>query len=342
MPDDQRDPADVQEQASELTPRERFTLGEREPRGRDQRRGRQQNGAVSGRRAMEPGDQEQLKRGLHQPGIQHRGQEVAWEEDAAGHEEPERGEAHHGNPSQAELGAGINAAPEHHGQERLQPDPAYPSPHRVSIVDAPRLPGRCGMTAEGFRGQRSRRRTSSVLLLPRAVDCRRVTREQGVGRDRGRAGLGHEQRGEKERMVGNLDDPDLARAAAPAHPEAAVLEELVELGIDAVVAVVVLGGLDGTVEPCRQRTGTNDHGLLLLDERAREGGDDETLGVGTRFSMVGVSEPENIARELDDRVLEAASGADEGHAPLSRVADGRERPVHASIGARRRDPEPVE
>src|SRR5262245_46777950 len=57
--------------------------------------------------------------------------------------------------------------------------------------------------------------------------------------------------------------------------------------------------------------------------------------------MIGVSEPENVARELDDRVLEASSGAEERHAALPRVPDGRERAFHAAIRARRRDPETV-
>src|SRR5438132_13183511 len=60
---------------------------------------------------------------------------------------------------------------------------------------------------------------------------------------------------------------------------------------------------------------------------------------GARLGVVGVSEPENVARELDDRVLETASGADEGDAALARVADRRERAVHAAVRARRRDPE---
>ena len=44
----------------------------------------------------------------------------------------------------------------------------------------------------------------------------------------------------------------------------------------------------------------------------------------------------------DDRVLEAASGADERHAALPGVADRREGAVHASVRAGRRDPDTVE
>src|SRR5438132_8963034 len=60
---------------------------------------------------------------------------------------------------------------------------------------------------------------------------------------------------------------------------------------------------------------------------------------GARLGVVGVSEPENVARELDDRVLEAASGTDEGNSPFPRVADRRERAVHAAVRTRRCDPD---
>src|SRR5262249_59358351 len=53
------------------------------------------------------------------------------------------------------------------------------------------------------------------------------------------------------------------------------------------------------------------------------------------------SEPENVARELDDRVLESASGADERNAALARVADRLQGAGHAAIRTRRRDPHAV-
>jgi len=55
--------------------------------------------------------------------------------------------------------------------------------------------------------------------------------------------------------------------------------------------------------------------------------------------MIGVLEAEDIARELDDRVLEAASGPDERHPALAREPDGRERALHAPIRTRRRNDE---
>lgn len=79
----------------------------------------------------------------------------------------------------------------------------------------------------------------------------------------------------------------------------------------------------------------------MADERAGERRDDQLQGVRARLGVVGVSDPENVARELDDRVLEAPSGPDERNSPLARVANGGKRAVHAPVGARRRDPDAV-
>jgi hypothetical protein len=75
--------------------------------------------------------------------------------------------------------------------------------------------------------------------------------------------------------------------------------------------------------------------LLGADERAGQGSDDEALGLGVRLGVVGVLDPEDVARELDDRVLEATSGADEGYAALACMANGAERPVHVPVRAGR-------
>jgi len=57
--------------------------------------------------------------------------------------------------------------------------------------------------------------------------------------------------------------------------------------------------------------------------------------------MIGVLDPQDIARELDDRVLKPSARADERHATLSRISDGGERAIHAAIRTCRRNPESV-
>jgi hypothetical protein len=49
--------------------------------------------------------------------------------------------------------------------------------------------------------------------------------------------------------------------------------------------------------------------------------------------MVGVLDPEDVARELDDRVLKSSSGPDEREATLARVTNRSERSIHAAVGA---------
>ena len=136
-------------------------------------------------------------------------------------------------------------------------------------------------------------------------------------------------------MPRQLDDPDLSGVARTADEKAPIFQHPVVLRIHAVLAVVVFGHLGAAVERCRQRAGANDYTLLLSDERALERRDDESVRVGAAFSMVGVSEPEDVARELDDRVLEAASGADERNPALARVANRGQRALHAAVRARR-------
>jgi autoinducer 2-degrading protein len=55
--------------------------------------------------------------------------------------------------------------------------------------------------------------------------------------------------------------------------------------------------------------------------------------------VFGVPVPENVARELDDRVLEPASRAHERDATLARVTDRSEGAIHVAVRARRRNQE---
>ena len=155
-------------------------------------------------------------------------------------------------------------------------------------------------------------------------------------------GLGKEQRRHEEGMVAKFDDPDLAVVPHAAHAQAMRLERVPIGRIHAVVAVKVLDGVIGVIELRRSTARNDSDGLLLPDERARKRRDDEPLGIRIRLGMIGVLDPQDIARELDDRVLKSSSRADERHATLSRISDGDERAIHAAIRTCRRNPDPVE
>src|SRR5947207_4630183 len=155
-------------------------------------------------------------------------------------------------------------------------------------------------------------------------------------------GLWKEQRRHEEGMVAKLDDPDLAVAPYAAHAQAMRFERVLICRVDAVVAVKVLDGALGVIELRRSGARCDGDGLPLPDERARKRRDDEPLGIRTRLGMIGVLDPQDIARELDDRVLKPSSRADERHATLSSISDGGERAIHAAIRTCRRNPDSVE
>ncbi len=58
--------------------------------------------------------------------------------------------------------------------------------------------------------------------------------------------------------------------------------------------------------------------------------------------MLGVGDPQHVAGELDERMLEPAAGAEERDRGLTRPADRAQRAVHARVGTARRAPDAVE
>jgi hypothetical protein len=143
-------------------------------------------------------------------------------------------------------------------------------------------------------------------------------------------------------MVAKFDDPDLAVAPDGGHAQAMCFERGPIRGVHAVAAVEVLDSVRRVIELRRSAAGDYRDGLLLPDERARKRRDDEPLGIRICLSMIGVLDPQDIARELDDRVLKPASRADERHATLAGISNGGERAIHAAIRTCRRNPESVE
>lgn len=159
---------------------------------------------------------------------------------------------------------------------------------------------------------------------------------------RGRTSLWEKEGGDEERVRGQLNDPHLAVAPDTASDHAAGLEEPAVLSVDAVVTVVGFNRLWGPVVRGRSCAGNNGDRLALPDEGARQACNDQA-GTSWRlvFFVIGVPESKDVARELNDRVLESPSGTDQRHAPLPRVADRIQRTAHATIGTPRSNPEPV-
>jgi hypothetical protein len=144
-------------------------------------------------------------------------------------------------------------------------------------------------------------------------------------------------------VPGQLDDARLVLLYIHARDmEPGRLEVGAEGRVHPVTAVVRLVARLAPVELCRQRSRAyRDPSFDPPADVARERGDREGLGFRIRLGMVGVPMSEDVAHVLDNDVLEAASGADEGHAALARVANRLERRVHVPVRARRSNPEAV-
>jgi hypothetical protein len=140
-------------------------------------------------------------------------------------------------------------------------------------------------------------------------------------------------------VSGKLDDAELAVLAESAQPEARLLERGSILGIDGVAASKILDGRGDAIERGGPGAGDDEDALLCTGQRAGQRRDDEPLGVGTAFGMFSILEPEDVTRELDDRVLEATSGGHQGHAPFPGQSNRGQGAHHAAIRTARRDEE---
>jgi hypothetical protein len=144
-------------------------------------------------------------------------------------------------------------------------------------------------------------------------------------------------------VPGQLDDARLVLLRVHARDmEPGRLEIGAESRVHPVAAVVRLVARLAAVELGSQGSGPDrDASLDPPADMAGEWGDREGLGFRIRLRVVGVPMSEDVAHVLDNDVLEAASGTDEGDAALARVANRLERRLHVPVRARRSDPETV-
>src|SRR5262245_64669971 len=151
------------------------------------------------------------------------------------------------------------------------------------------------------------------------------------------SGAGDEQRPDEEWMRREFDDPDLPAGSATADDDACVCQVCLAARVQPVVAVVWLRGSHRSIEASCTCAGLDLDLLLLAHERARERRDQESLRLWIGFRVVGVLDPEDVARNLDDCVLEPTSRAGEGYPALAGMAHRREYAFHAGVGTARRN-----
>ena len=168
-----------------------------------------------------------------------------------------------------------------------------------------------------------------------------IADDERVGVLSGRIGLRQKQRGEKERVGRKLHDTHFPLPPHPADNHPARLQLAAVLGIDAIVAVIAFGRLLRSIEGGRPRIREDGHRLPLPHERTCQRRDDQAPALGIGLCVIGVLEPEDVARELNDRVLKTPSGSDQRYAALACIPNRTQRPSHASVRARRSDPEAI-
>ena len=134
---------------------------------------------------------------------------------------------------------------------------------------------------------------------------------------------GNEQCGDEEGVRGEFDDPRLAGGAATADDGAGICQAYLVGRVQPVVAVVRLGDSRRSIEGCCACAGLDVYWLLLAHQRTGKWRDHQLLRFWIRLRVLGVLDPEDVARNLDDCVLEPASSAGEGQPALAGMADRR-------------------
>src|SRR5690349_8023093 len=125
------------------------------------------------------------------------------------------------------------------------------------------------------------------------------------------------------------------------HAQRAVRERVAHSRVEAIPAVIALGGFCNPVGGPQPRPGAKAYGAARLDEGTLERRHHESLSVRRRLRVLRVAPAEHVASVLDDRVLKSAARTEERHALLSCVADGAKGALHTVVRARWHAPERV-
>ena len=118
-------------------------------------------------------------------------------------------------------------------------------------------------------------------------------------------------------MLVDFDDPCEALFVGAGDTETGCLQPWTVLRVETEVAVEVLLHFARAVQRRCARTRHQFDPVRLTDQRACQRGNDEGVAVRGRLGMVGGCQPKNVPCVLDQYVLEAASGADEGDTMLA-------------------------
>jgi hypothetical protein len=141
--------------------------------------------------------------------------------------------------------------------------------------------------------------------------------------------------------VWEFHEADRAVVPKAADREAGLAERRRVVRVYTVVAPKFLDHLRRPVQGRCAGRRRQPHPVGLPDERAGKRRDGKTRRGGGCLCVVGVLDPEDVARELDDRVLETPSGPEKRDAALAGKRGGRQGALHVPVGARWREKEPI-
>ena len=126
-------------------------------------------------------------------------------------------------------------------------------------------------------------------------------------------------------MLRQLDRLDAGIRSGRADDDACPLERLDVGGIEPEAAVVVALERLGAADRGEARARHRSHEPHLADQAAGEAADDWVDGIRIALLVGGVRDSGAAPRELDERVLEPAAGAEERYPGREALADRRER-----------------
>ena len=174
-----------------------------------------------------------------------------------------------------------------------------------------------------------------IAVKNRGVNEGAHERSRSAGR---RLQLRLEQRRDEEGMARQLHHARVAAIVLADDVQSGVLDRVPELRIETVIAVIPLDDAPATVNRRRATGRIEKHGSRFTDERAAERRDDRCGRVGIRFGVIGVANAGDVARILEDRVLESAANTEKRKPGETRMTHSGERAIETRVRTAGRQP----
>jgi hypothetical protein len=158
---------------------------------------------------------------------------------------------------------------------------------------------------------------------------------------RARRELRQEKSGNKEAVIGQLDNSDFPIRVYTDNFESSGKDPVPIPGIQAIIAAELLDDFLFSIRLVGQCARHGPYRLRLADKRAGQFADYQVWRIGGGFFVLGVADSQHISCILYQSMLKAPSGRHEGPAAFAGKSDGAQRPAHAFVRAARSAPKSV-